>query len=208
MTEIARVPAGVATGGQFATTARAEADVALTRATRIYDPANVDGRRLAAGRILIVETAKVGGEIMPGGHPHARAVNEAVASRLQRAGGQELEDQVFALAKADTKVTILLANRNGLVQAREGTLSRSASGNLSLIDKGSRVGKGALLYRSDQHPDARWLGRPLAVRTGYGHLGKMADTWRETAAKMPATVEAHYDGIPVWDGEGEPPSQI
>ena len=62
MTEIARVPAGVATGGQFATTARAEADVALTRATRIYDPANVDGRRLAAGRILIVETAKVGGE--------------------------------------------------------------------------------------------------------------------------------------------------
>lgn len=214
MTEIARVPAGVTTGGQFAAATRSEASgVTLTRQKPegLHDPAVVDGQWISDGQILISQVARVDGKIMVshlGGHPQARAANRAVASRLQRSGGTALEDEVFELASSGSKVTMLLTNKAGVIRAHEGTMYRSPGGNLALLNKGARKNDGMLLYRADQHPDERWLVRPLALKRGYGHLETMADTWRETAARMPATEKAHYDGIPVWDGAGEPPNDI
>jgi hypothetical protein len=214
MTEIARVPAGVTTGGQFAAAPRSEASgVTLTRQKPdgLHDPAVVEGQWISDGQVLISQVARVDGKVMVshlGGHPQARAANRAVASRLQRSGGAGLEDEVFELASSGAKVTMLLTNKAGVIRAHEGTMYRSPGGNISLLNKGSRRTAGMLLYRADQHPDERWQVRPLALRRGYGHLETMADTWREAAARMPATEKAHYDGIPVWDGVGEPPNDI
>ncbi|WP_251151272.1 hypothetical protein [Cellulosimicrobium sp. Marseille-Q4280] len=214
MIDIARVPAGVTTGGQFATTARSEAagvTLAPPKLEGAHDPAVVDGTWISDGQVLISQVARVDGAIMVnsrGGHPQAIAANRAVASRLQRAGGTDLEDEVFELAASGAKVTMLLTNKAGVIRAHEGTMYRSPGGNLALINKGSRSGKGMLLYRADQHPDERWHARPLALKRGYGHLETMTDTWRETAATMPATEKPHYDDIPVWDGAGEPPNAI
>lgn len=214
MTEIARVPAGVTTGGQFAASARSEASgvtLAPKKPAGMHDPAVVDGQWISDGQVLISQVARVDGEIKVnhlGGHAQARAANRAVAARLQRAGGTALEDEVFELASSGAKVTMLLTNKAGVIRAHEGTMYRSPGGNLALLNKGSRRTDGMLLYRADQHPDERWLVRPLALKRGYGHLEEMTDTWREAAAAMPATEKAHYDGIPVWEGAGEPPNDI
>lgn len=206
----ARVPAGVRSGGQFTTTTRAEPHLALASllarepADHAYDPALVAPRRLRDGEHLIAQAAEVGGVTLVNGHPHAKAANRAVAARLQRRGGMDLEDELEDLARQRRQVSLLMSNDAGVVRAHEGTLHRTAIGNLALMNKGDRSGKGVLIYRADNRS---WRQRALALEQGYGHLDDLAETWRQAAAATPSLAPADFEGIPDCGSE-EPPSEV
>lgn len=205
----ARQPAGVPVGGQFATTARGEAGLALVP----EHPPLTEGYQ--RGVWSVVDSTKE--ELTDGppgimrtmvhmqGRPDVRAATGMAALRMQRSGQfDEYPPQLRTLAEASSKATVLRRTRNGDVEAREGTLFLNGE-SIGLVNKGDRSGKGIWLY-DPTRPDAG--SQVLAVAKGYGAQEALAAQFRAHADQVPATEPTTFDDLPVAEADVEPPSAI
>lgn len=199
-----RKPAGIPAGGQWAAMSHAENDVDLSPAKQPDRPL----KQVSRGRWEVIDTvteelSSAGGltrtAFHVGGQPHRRARASMVGAIYSaKDKGRDIEAELKDLD--GKKVTVLTQNKTGTVLASEGTLS-SGTSMVGLIDKGSQT-KGVYLYGHDQCP------RVLDYRLGYGHAEELAAEVRSIEDGVPEVEPAHFDDIPVADGEGEPPSSI
>lgn len=210
MTAQQRHPAGVPVGGQFASTTHTEAEVELATA-----PAQLNEIRRGVWEVACASsrTAPLAGrprrvEVRPDGIAEIRAQSAMVALRVSRAEQDDATlSKLIKLAGEERKATVLVARPNGDVQAVEGQLHLHQSGHgVALLAKG-QSSKGEWLTRSPQI-DSDPQTKVLAVRPGYGHAAELATVWADHAAKCPELTEATFDGIPQYDGRGEPPREI
>jgi hypothetical protein len=86
------------------------------------------------------------------------------------------------------------------VTAREGTIVTLGEG-LALLNKGSTT-KGIYLRGRPGVP------RVLGAQAGYGRAEALAADFRKSEAAVPEIDPAHFEDIPVGDGESDPPSAV
>ena len=195
-----RKPAGIPAGGQWAAMTHAESDVDLSPAQPL--------REISRGCWEVFDTvteerAPMNGLTRTafhiGGQPHLRARAGLVAAVY---GAKDKERDIEAELKEldGKKVTVLTQGKTGSVLAQEGTISSGAD-VVALVSKGSQT-KGVYLYGHSRSP------RLLDYRAGYGHAEELAERFRSVEVSAPELEPAHFDDIPVADGEGEPPSAV
>lgn len=196
----ARQPAGVPVGGQFATTAHAEPNLALVAD---HPPLRETSRGVWG---VVNATATIDGDgstrIHLSGNPPVRAESGMVALRMERAEQTDaLHNKLRNLAGG--KATVLMRAPTGNVIAREGTLFMNGDA-IGLVNKGDRSGKGIWLV-DPRRPNGLQI---LGVTQGYGGQHALAADFRDYADSLPQVDDATFDDIPEWDGVGEPPSAI
>jgi hypothetical protein len=134
-----------------------------------------------------------------GGQPHRKAAAKLASLLHEETWGRYVETDLAALE--GRKATVLLQNARGTVLAREGTIDSLNEGTLALLNKGSTT-KGIYLSGRPGVP------RVLRARAGYGHAEELAAEFRKSEAAVPEIEPAHFEDIPVCDGESEPPSAV
>lgn len=208
MTSQQRQPAGVPVGGQFAPSTHAEAGVALAPDGPVEIRRGVWEVACASSRTSAVADGLEQVEVRPDGIAEIRAQSGMVSLRVERAEQSDATlSKLIKLAGEEKKATVLVARPNGDVQAVEGQLHLHQSGHgVALLSKG-QSSKGEWLTRSPQM-DSDPGSKVLAVRPGYGHAAELAAVWADHAAKCPELTEATFEGIPQYEGRGEPPRDI
>lgn len=202
----ARDPKGIPTGGRFAATARTEAGTALAGGSH---PPIV--QRHTRGEFTVVETGMrdvpsgtpgvLRTVIQIGGFPEVSAQTGTAALRMERSEQVDaITGRLAQLAEGSSKASVLYRTRSGDVIAKEGTLT-VRDGEIVMWDKGT--GK-----TGQWMTGASSAKQILAVAPGYGGSQGLADRFWALAASVPELEPATFDGIPEWDGDGEPPTDI
>jgi len=198
-----RRPAGIPVGGQFANKTHPEPGFSLD-ADEPAGAAPVEVSKVARGRFRLV------GPDLPdqtdaGGVTYKRSKIGLVGLGMQRSvtggadGSDELRERVVWLD--GESATVLVAQRDGVVEAVEGTVEVAPSGSVWLRRKGAQT-NADLLY-----PTRPGVPEVLDVEAGFGHAETLAQRFAEHLERAPRLAPASFDGIPADDG-GEPPSEV
>ena len=199
-----RKPAGIPTGGQWAPTAHDEADISLGPPPGQVQPLEQIER--GVWKVTDTTTEKLPADgafrrtvIHMGGQPHRKAAAKLASLLHEETWGRYVETDLAALE--GRKATVLLQDAKGNVTAREGSVVAPSEGTLALFNKGSTT-KGIYLRGRPDVP------RVLGAQAGYGRAEALAADFRKSEAAVPEIEPAHFEDIPVCDGESEPPSAV
>lgn len=205
-----RKPAGTPAGGQFAPTTHDEADIPLlppkgqARPFEQIKPLKQIERGVWEVTNTTTEELPANGALRRtafhfGGQPHRKAAANLASLLHEETWGRYVETDLDALE--GRQATVLLQDKTGTVTAREGTVVTTSEGTLALLNKGSTA-RGIYLSGRPGVP------RVLGARAAYRHAEELAADFRKSEASVPEIEPAHFEDIPVCDGEGEPTSAV